>query len=167
MDYYLLLQFFFFSDRRIKKIASEDEIEEASKVRPKKTFVLFTNYDKAYDMCLGSVDSGDRLKLKSEDREKGIINAKLGINWHTLGNKIVYKLSKLTDVTTEVELMSFPLIPTVLVTSGEGWKAIKAIAEHLDEENQMLHRKYLEENKTIPADVHFDSTLNKEEVLVK
>ncbi len=156
----------FYNDYRVRKVASKDD-EGAYQVRPKRKIILFTNYEKSFEWCKESISVIRKGKLKEANYEQGIIKAKLGINWHNLGNKITYKLTKLTEVTTEVEISSVPIMRTAMVDYGVGWKTLKDIDDFLNEKNLEMNRKYLEKNKTIPADTHFDSKLNKEEIFVK
>lgn len=147
-----------YSDYRVRKFTSTDN-EEAFNVRQKRSVALFTNYAKAFDLCLESISVLKNAKIKHEDKLQGIIKVKTGLNWHTFGNKITYKLTELSETATEIEIFVEPIPKTTLIDYGEGFKIIEDINNFLDKENEAINKKYIQSK--IPVPTEFASKNNK------
>jgi hypothetical protein len=134
----------FYSDYKVRQV-NPDATEKDFDVRQKQTFILFYDDDKAFDLCLESIDYIDKGKIKNADKFTGIIKAKTGITWRTFGLNIDFKVSKLTDYSTQIEVSTSPFVPTTLVTYGEGLKVIDQISSFFrcknDEKNLGLTAK--------------------------
>ncbi len=142
-----------YNDYRIGKLTSKDN-DEAYKVRQKRNIVLFTNYDRAFDLCLESIDCLKKARLTNKNRLQGTIKAKTGINWRSFGTKINFKLSKLTEFSTEIELCCEPLVRTTLVDYGECFKAAEELCKFFDEKNNELNKKVVEAKTSIPIEFY-------------
>ena len=153
--------FLFYNDHKIKKIASKDN-QEAFKVRPQKNVIIFTHYDKAFDLCLDSLSVLGKGKIKKEDKTNGSIKFRTSMSWESFGHNITYEIKELTQVTTEVEIKSVPIPRTALLDYGEGFKHIEDIAKYLDEKNQEMELKYLNEKCAISVET-YTNFLNKKE----
>ncbi len=152
--------FLLYSDYRVRKLTSKDN-KESFDVRQKRSIILFTNYDKAFDLCLESVGVLRKAKVKHKNKLQGIIKARTSINWRTFGNKIIFRLTKLTETTTEIEVSTEPIPRTALVDYGEGFKAVEDINDFLDKENEEINRKYIESKMPIPTEFSSNYKNNK------
>lgn len=150
----------FYNDYKVKKVALEEN-KEAFEVRQKRKLVVFANYDKTFDLCLKSVSILRKSKIKGQDKMRGIIEAKANMNWYVFGNRISYKLRKVTETMTEVELFSFPIPRTALLDYGEGWKALEDISNFLNQENNKLNGKHLNAKTEISPEVYTNSFRDK------
>lgn len=144
-----------YSDYKVRQVAPKADAE-AFKIRQKRNLVLFADYERAFDICLESAGVLRRAKVKRQDKTRGIIEVKIAMNWNVSGEKITYRLKKLTAATTEIELQSAPVPATVLLDYGEGWKALKDVCAFLQDKNDELNRKYLSAKKTDSAEIHTD-----------
>lgn len=147
-----------YNDYKIRKLKAKDN-KEAFAVRQKRNVVLFTNFAKAFDLCLESVGVLEGAKIKHENKLQGIIKVRTKMNWRTFGNRITYKLNNLTENTTEIEISTEPIPKTALVDYGEGFRLVKQINNFLDEENERINRKYIEAKQFVPADFGFNRSL--------
>jgi hypothetical protein len=136
--------FQFYSDYKVRQI-KPDADEKDFDVCQKQTFVLFYDYDKAFDLCLESMEYVEKAKLKYTDKLTGTIKAKTGISWTSWGNNIDFKILKLTDYTTEIEVLTRPSLKTALIDNGKGVAVIETVKDFFsrknDEKNQMLSAK--------------------------
>ncbi|HEX8639141.1 MAG TPA: hypothetical protein VF692_13820 [Pyrinomonadaceae bacterium] len=153
----------FYNDYKARKLSGESN-GDAYKARQKRTVLIFANYDKAFDSCLDSISVLQKPKIKQKNKSEGIIEIKTGMNWNTFGNKVAYKLKKLTDVSTEVELNIEPFVRTVLIDNGESFKRVNAINEFLDDINKDINRKSVEAKKSATTEFYFNYKNSKEKV---
>lgn len=137
----LILQFY--SDYKTKRI-SPNATEEEFDISQQKKFVLFYDYHQAFDLCLESIKLLRKGKLKWQNRLDGTIRAKTGVNWETFGNKINFKLTKLTEETTEVEVSTTPIPWTAQVDYGDGLRIVKTLKEFFQTENDKKNLRILE-----------------------
>jgi hypothetical protein len=113
----------FYSDYKVRQV-KPDATEKDFDVRQNQTFVLFYDYDKAFDLCLESIEYLEKGKLKHANKFAGKINAKTGVSWTSFGNAVEFKVSKLTEYTAEVEISTRPIVPTTLIDNGKGLEII-------------------------------------------
>lgn len=152
-----------YSDYKVRKLTSKDN-KEAFEVRQKRNIVLFTNYAKALDLCIESANVLENAKIIEKNELQGFIKVRTKMNWLTFGIRITYKLNKLTENTTEIEISTEPIPKTTLVDYGEGFRFIEQINNFLDEENERINRKYVEAKQFIPVDFSFNYKNNKTRV---
>lgn len=153
----------FYSDCKSRKLGGKSN-KDAYQARQNRTFLVFTNFDKTFDYCLDSISVLQKPKIKQKNKSEGIIEIKTGMNWNTFGNKVTYKLKKLTDVSTEVELTTEPIIRTVLIDNGESFKLVSAINEFLDDINKDINKKSIEAKKSVSTEFYFNYKDSKEKV---
>jgi hypothetical protein len=130
----------FYSDYRTRK-ALPGANEEDFGVRQKRNLVLFCDYDQAFDLCLESINYLRKGKLKDKNYLDGIIKAKTGMSWQNWGNKIDFRIIRLTENTTEIEIMTTPVLWTTQVDFGEGLKALQTLKEFFDNKNEEINRQ--------------------------
>jgi hypothetical protein len=152
----------FYSDYKVKQL-KPDATEKDFDVRQNQTFILFYDYDKAFDLCLESIDYIEKGRIKNADKFTGTIKAKTGITWRTFGVNIDFKVSKLADYSTQIEVSTSPFVPTTLVTYGEELKTINRISDFFRQKNDEKNLRNLEEKTEIPIDAQF----NRENEYVK
>ena len=152
--------FLLYSDYKVRKLTSKDN-KEAFEVRQKRNIILFANYAEAFDLCLESVSILEGAKIKHTNELQGVIKVRTKMNWRTFGNRITYKLNKLTENTTEIEISTEPIPKTALVDYGEGFGLVEQINNFLDVENKRINRKYVEAKQFVPADFGSNYRNNK------
>lgn len=143
----LILQFY--SDYKARKVLSNTN-EESFEVRQNRKFVLFYDYDRTFDLCLESISHFYKGKIKHKNYLEGIIKAKTGMNLNSFGTKIVFKLTKITEGTTEVEVSTIPIPRTVLVDYGESLGIVETLKNFFQTENNKKNLKILQEKVEIP-----------------
>jgi hypothetical protein len=146
----------FYSDYKVKQI-KPDATEKDFDVRQKQTFILFYDYDKAFDLCLESTEYIEKAKLKHADKLSGTIKAKTGMTWRTFGVNIDFKVSKLTDYSAQIEVSTSPFVPTTLVTYGEELRIISEISEFFQRKNDEKNLGLSAKNQQSAADEMFSS----------
>jgi hypothetical protein len=133
-----------YSDYKVKQI-KHDATEKDFDVCQKQTFILFYDCDKSFDLCLESMEYVEKAKLKYADKLIGTVKAKTGMTWRTFCINIDFKVTKLTDYSSQIEVLTSPFVPITLVTYGEELKIITRISDFFsrknDEKNQMLSAK--------------------------
>ena len=87
-------------------------------------------YDKTFDMCVSSLDLLKKCKVQKEDRSQGKIKARSGV---FLGGMIVsFKISKIDDSKTKVEVSSKPAFWPTLIDGGRNLENITKIIGFLE-----------------------------------
>jgi hypothetical protein len=124
----------FYSDYKVRQV-KPDATEKDFDVRQNQTFILFYDYDTAFDLCLESIAFVKKGKLKNADKFTGTIKAKTGITWRTFGANLGFKVSKLTDFTTQIEVSASPKVPTTLVSYGEELQIINSVKSFFQRKN--------------------------------
>lgn len=124
----------YYSDYKVLRV-KPDATEKDFDVRQKQTFVLFYDYDTAFDLCLESIEYLEKGKLKHADKFAGNIKAKTGVSWTSFGNAVEFKVSKLTEYTAEVEILTRPISPTILIDNGKGLEIIENIKDFFQRKN--------------------------------
>ena len=107
-----------------------------SSVHHSRKIVLHLSYDAAFKLCIASIGRIERSKITKEDRPNGKIDAKGGITWKTLGDKIEFNLTSLDEGCTEVEFSSRPAIRTTLIDYGKNLQNVQTIEHFLKEHGQ-------------------------------
>jgi hypothetical protein len=116
--------------RCVQKISGQypDEKMDVNTIRDIK---LKMPIDLAFDLCIESLIRINRCIVKEEDLSLGRITAKTGINWKTWGDTISFRLSRLNDDTTLVEVSSRPTARTTLVDFGKNLENVQSIISFL------------------------------------
>lgn len=139
-----------FNDYKIGKIASKDN-EQAFDRRQTRTVVLFADYERAFDTCLDSINVLRSARISHQDSLQGVIKAKTAMNLLTFGSKISFKLTKITEFSTEIQLTSEPLLLIDIADCGESLKAAEDLTRFFAEMNDEVNKKSLEAKAQLPA----------------
>lgn len=118
----------------VKKLHSNSS-KEALNVSHIQNIELPVPYGEVFDLCLESIKLIKSGKIKNKNRSEGIINAKVGLNWKTWGDKISFKLTNIGINRTRVEFSSKPVVPTTLVDYGKNLENIEIINNFLKGNN--------------------------------
>jgi hypothetical protein len=153
----------FYSDYKVRQI-KPDATEQDFGVRQKQTFILFYDYDKAFDLCLESIGFVKKGTLKTADKFAGKISAKTGITWRTFGTNIDFKISKLTDFTTQIEVSASPKVPTTLVSYGEELRILNSVNSFFQRKNDEKNLGLLVERQENSIDEIFNRQKEAERV---
>ena len=146
------LIFQWWSERRRKKIM-KDGMDEDFSVKQKRDLVVLANFETAFDLCRETI-SEIGAKIKTEDAANQIIKAKTGMNFHSFGTDIDFKLKPINENLTEIEIVSRPTVRTTLVDYGESYKMIENIVENLKNKDSELNRRILADSVSIMEDVY-------------
>ncbi|MCT2534823.1 hypothetical protein NC661_04210 [Aquibacillus koreensis] len=86
--------------------------------------------------CRNSVIAIHGAKIEQQDYTNGtgIIHVKTKVNIRTWGEKITFRVQKVSDEVTKVWVESKPVIPTTLLEYGKSLKNINAITSYLEKE---------------------------------
>lgn len=104
-----------------------------SGVKQKKELDIPLSYADAFLLCKHSIASIKRAKVSQENMDLGIIEAKTGVNLSTWGDKIEFKVEKLSEEKSKVFVQSKPLVPTTLFDYGKNSRNIRSITDYIEE----------------------------------
>jgi hypothetical protein len=152
-----------YNDYKIRKLTTKDN-KEAFSPRQKRDIVLFTNYDRAFDLCFESVGLLRKARVTSQNKQQGIIKAKKGMNWYSFGSKINFKLLKVTEFTTQIEITIEPLLQTTLVDYGESFKTAEELNKFFRGKNDEANKKGIAGNEAISAEFYSENKNTKVEI---
>jgi hypothetical protein len=144
----------FYSDYKVRQV-KPDATEKDFDVRQEQTFILFYDYDKVFDLCLESIEYLEKGKLKHADKFAGNIKAKTGVSWTSFGNAVEFKVSKLTEYTAEVEILTRPIVPTTLIDNGKGLEIIENLKDFFQRKNDEKNLGLLVEKQENSVDEMF------------
>lgn len=147
----LVLQLY--SDYKTRQI-NENTSEEDFNPHQKENLVLFYHYEKTFNLCLESIPVLDDAEIVSQDYSTGIIEVKTGTIWSGFRNTVTFKIRKLTDFSTEIEVYAKPLIKTAQIDYGNGLKIIRLLGELFQAQNDKINLKILEEKTEIPINLN-------------
>lgn len=153
----------FYNDYKIGKLAPEAD-DEAYNVQQKRNIILFTGYERAFDLCLDSIDALKNAKSAHTDKARGVIGAKTGINWNSFGTAVNIKVLKLTEFSTEIEVICQPIMRTALVDYGESFKTAEKLQSFFNAKNDEINRKSLEAKASIPVEFYSKAENTKVEI---
>jgi hypothetical protein len=105
--------------------------EETTKVRHARAFVVYLSYDKAYDLCLHSLVTIKRCRVQKEDRHQGIIIAKKGMNLHSWGDIILFKVTRIDGARTDIRVSSKPIYPLAFIDYGDNLDNVERISSFI------------------------------------
>jgi len=113
--------------------------EEAKGVYHVRNIDLQLPYDKAFDLCIESLDLIKRCKIRKEDRSQSKIDARAGITWKTWGDTISFDVRKIDNDRTQVEVSSRPSVRTTLVDYGKNLENVERISSFLKEQSETAY----------------------------
>ncbi len=115
-----------FHIREIKRITSGKYSEEdVLNVHHTRNIELPFPYDKTFDLCVLSLNLIEKRKIQKEARSQGKIEARNGM---LLGRNVVsFKISKIDDSRTQVEVSSKPVFRPTLVDKGRNLENVMKI----------------------------------------
>jgi uncharacterized Zn finger protein (UPF0148 family) len=110
----------------IEKSNSVNKISR-SKTSHRRKLILNLTFNKAFALCLESVDSLNKSKLIEKNKGAGHITAKCGFTLKTWGDKIEFKIKIIDEDRTEVEFSSKPIMPLTVFDYGKNLQNIKTL----------------------------------------
>ncbi|MEB1808867.1 MAG: hypothetical protein LPK26_16525 [Bacillaceae bacterium] len=113
----------------VKRVGGKAE----SSVKQETEIELYLPYKDSFELCKNSLSSINGTKITHEDVEKGIIQAKTGVNIQTWGDKLEFHIQKVDEEVSKVWVQSRPIVPTTLIDYGKNLNNIKRITNHLEE----------------------------------
>ena len=93
-------------------------------------------YDRAFDLCVRSLDLIGRCRVEEEDRSRGIIIAKSPVNWKTWGDTISFDIREMNSDSTAVKVSSRPTSWSTIVDYGKNLENVKTIVSFLKRSNR-------------------------------
>ena len=124
---------------RIVNKISNDTLD----VRQKRDFDLDLAFDKVYELCLQSIHIIRRCRIKMEDRIKGRIDARTGKGWSKSPCVISYRLHKIDNKRTHIEITSRPFIPTTIIDLGSSLENVETISRFLKEHGSRFYANHV------------------------
>lgn len=112
--------------------------DEAMGVHHLRSVKLTLPYDVVFNLCIKSLDSIEHCQIKKKNRSKGIISAKTGISWKSAGDIISFKILRIDDEITKVEVYTRPFIRTTLVDYGKNLESIETIIRIIKENRDVI-----------------------------
>lgn len=94
---------------------------------------LLLSFERVFDLCVESLKLIHKCKIEKEDRSQGTIDARAGMTWRTFGDRISFRVFKIDDSRTEVEVSSRPVVKSTLVDYGKNLENIERITSFLQE----------------------------------
>jgi len=122
----------YWHSKSVKQKASGDS-EEDYNVKQSKEIEIPVSYDKAYELCIKSLDKLKKPEITTKDYYEGIITAKTGKTWDTWGDTVSFKLTKTTNSTTNIIVSSEPTHYQV-VDYGKNLGNVNNIISFLEEQ---------------------------------
>ena len=110
----------------VKRIAS-DKSEAAMGVRQVRNLQLWLPCNRAFTLCMRSLNSIKKCKIQREDRYLGKIVAKTGMTWKTFGDVISFEVFSIDDDRTHIKISSRPSVRTTLVDYGKNLENVETI----------------------------------------
>jgi hypothetical protein len=107
--------------------------EEAMGVHHVRNAELLLPYDVTFNTCINSLSSIEKCRIQSKDRSQGKIIAKTSMTWKTSGDVISFKLGRIDNEKTQVEVSSRPIVRTILVDYGKNLKNVETILRIIKE----------------------------------
>ena len=96
----------------------------------KMTIDLGMALDVAFDRCRETLIQFGA-KIKSEDRDQGLIKAEVGMSWKSFGEVVYIKISEQNSGHVSVQVSSSPKVKTTLVDFGKGSANVERITSLL------------------------------------
>lgn len=100
-------------------------------IRKEQTISITCHYDNAFDLSMEAIKKIQGSNISKEDRASGIIEAKTGISFTSLGDIITVKLSKINDDRTKVDVSSCTAASTVMFDYGKNQKNVDTLISFL------------------------------------
>ncbi|MEJ7862945.1 MAG: hypothetical protein WKF90_15045, partial [Pyrinomonadaceae bacterium] len=130
------------SNNRTKKY-SHNEDEKNFSVKQKRNLLVLLTQDRTFDLCVESISHLESARVKSENRESGLIKAKTKMNFYSFGTEIFFNLRPVNKNLTEIEISTCPSLKTTIVDCGESLKTIEKITVFLKERDLEINKKVL------------------------
>lgn len=109
-----------------KKISFPQDQSDTS-VKQTLSLDLNLSYDKAFKICLSSVDAIKRCEVTHQNYNDGIIESKAGITWKTWGDHIRFSIQKINLLKTHIEVTSKLSVSTTIVDYGKNRQNIETV----------------------------------------
>jgi len=142
-----------FSDYKVRQMSQGSNLNDYEPQQHRK-FTMLLPLEKAFELCIESVNTLNGAKIKTESFQNGEIVIRTKSTWVTYGNRVVYKLNKISENLTEVNLSSFPVPITAQADYGRGWKIVEDLSQFLREKDAEINRKVLIESAAILDNVY-------------
>ncbi|MDH3472620.1 MAG: hypothetical protein OEM59_02915 [Rhodospirillales bacterium] len=102
--------------------------QRLGEVRHEATITLVKGKKETIEACKESLKHiNRRTKITKEDLENRELRAKAGMEWHRTADVISFSVRTIDDQSSEVEIESKPLIPTVITDQGSNLRNVEAI----------------------------------------
>jgi hypothetical protein len=111
---------------------AKGSVEENYDIHQQKVITVYISYDDAFDLCKESLRVIGKSKLKEEDRSAGKIETQTGFTLLSFGEIITYKISKLSEQLTRIEVSSGPIVRTTLIDFGRNLRNVNKIITFLE-----------------------------------
>ncbi len=101
---------------------------ETIAIHQTRNIVLNLPYDKAFELCLNSLKTIKKYRIKKVDQHHGIIGARKGLKWYNYDETISFKIWKINSNRTHIKISTRPLIPFLIFDySGSNFDNVEKI----------------------------------------
>jgi len=121
----------FLHGRAVKKVA-HGNAEVSTGTHHVRETELPLPYERAFDLCIASLGSLGRCRVYEEDRIRGKILARTGINWKTWGDTVCFEINRIDGGSTRVKVSSRPAARMTLVDFGKNLDNVQRIISFLE-----------------------------------
>jgi len=126
----------FLHSRAVHRIAGSRSGESMGTYHVQK-IELRLPYDRAFALCIKSLDLIGRCRVQEEDRSKGMIIAKSSVNWKTWGDTISFDITGMSNDSTAVNVSSRPTSWSTLVDYGKNLENVNTIVSFLEQSSRL------------------------------
>jgi len=126
----------FLNSRAVQKIAGNRSAESMGTFYVQ-NIELRLPYDRAFDLCVRSLDLIRKCRIQEEDRSRGTIIAKSSVNWKTWGDTVSFDISETDNDSTAIRVSSRPTAWSTLVDYGKNLENVKTIVSFLERSNRI------------------------------
>jgi hypothetical protein len=131
--------------------------QQVSDARQKRSLTLMQNKAAALDTCRQAIESLPTLKLGKIDSGASTIRLRSKIRWvswgFTWGNLISIKLHEVGDHLTEIQIEAKPLLPTVLLDSGQTWDTLERLVAEIKKSDSQPNSAQLNDGAEMLRDL--------------
>lgn len=113
---------------KVKKLPSGGSAD-AFRVRHVRYMDLPVSVEKAFDLCIESLCTIRKIKIRDEDHSRGEIVAKAGITFDSWGELIVLKVYQTGKEGVEIEISSRPVMAGTVIDCGKNLENVEKIVE--------------------------------------
>ena len=117
------------SKRKSNAGGSGDKVQESSFWRAGacRSMVVNGSKEKLFQLALSSLANLDKLEIKGQDPEQGIVEAETGQTWKSWGEQVRIRFESVSPDQTRIEVASRSAVSTTLIDFGKNRENVQRI----------------------------------------